>query len=120
MDRIFELLVDPLGLPISVLWEYGILYLLELTGLIAGWKRFPGGRFGAFIHWSICLLAFFAIWAVSYALIAAAQWIITHWMLVVSVIITATIVCFAAYIMIKGYYCNAIRDEQYKHWEVTL
>lgn len=76
---LFTLLTDPLGLPISPLWEYVILLIVgEIVHEIA-WSVSPGGTFGSLIYWVTKLLAFVAIWAVLYAVIAAIQFIIAYW-----------------------------------------
>lgn len=55
---IFELLTDPLGLPINDLWEYLILLIIGAISFSVGWEVSPGGRFGSIIHWCVRLIAF--------------------------------------------------------------
>lgn len=76
---LFTLLTDPLGLPISPLWEYVILLIVgEIVHEIA-WGVSPGGRFGSLIYWVTKLISFVLIWSVLYAIIATVQFIIAHW-----------------------------------------
>lgn len=75
----YTLLTDPLGLPIEPLWEYVILWAMgEIVHAIA-WRASPGGTFGSLIYWVTKLIAFVAIWVVLYAIIAAVQFVIAHW-----------------------------------------
>ena len=74
----YTLLTDPLGLPIAPLWEYVILWAMgEIVHAIA-WRASPGGAFGSLIYWVTKLIAFVAIWAVLYAIIATAQFVIAY------------------------------------------
>ena len=95
----YTLLTDPLGLPIEPLWEYVILLIVgEIVHEIA-WSASPGGTFGSLIYWVTKLIAFVAIWAVLYAIIAAVQFIITHWIWFATgaAIIVATVIAFATW-----------------------
>lgn len=83
---IFDLITDPLALPISPLWEYLILLVLgEIAFRIAG-EASPGGFGGSAIHWFVRAIAFVAMWAVAYAVIAAAKFVIAHWIPIVCII----------------------------------
>ena len=93
------MLTDPLGLPIEPLWEYVILLIVgEIVHEIA-WRASPGGTFGSLIYWVTKLIAFVAICAVLYAIIAAVQFIITHWIWFATgaAIIVATVIAFATW-----------------------
>ena len=93
----YTLLADPLGLPIGPLWEYVILLIVgEIVHEIA-WNASPGGTFGSLIYWVTKLLAFVLIWAVIYAIIAAVQFVIAHW---IWFVIGATILIALAVIVI--------------------
>ena len=75
----YTLLTDPLGLPIDPLWEYIILLVVgEVVHEIA-FHVSPGGKLGSLIYWVTKLIAFAAIWAVLYAIIAIIKFIIAHW-----------------------------------------
>ena len=86
---IFDILTDPLSLPINALWEYLILAVIGMLAFAIGWEVSPGGIFGAIIHWTVRLLAFFALWAITYAVIATVQWIIRYWLLTVGILAIA-------------------------------
>lgn len=95
----YTLLTDPLGLPIEPLWEYVILLIVgEIVHEIA-WSTSPGGTFGSLIYWVTKLIAFVAIWAVLYAIIATVQFVIAHWIwfAIGAAIITALVIAFATW-----------------------
>ncbi len=89
---IFDILTDPLGLPVNDLWEYGILSVIALVAFGVGWRVSSGGVFGSIMHWVARLLAFFVLWAVAYVLLAAVQWVIAHMALVCGTIMMAVAV----------------------------
>lgn len=79
MNILYEILTSPLGLPISPVWEYVILFVVgEIVHEIA-WNVSPGGRFGSLIYWVTKLIVFVLIWAVLYGIIKAVQFVIAHW-----------------------------------------
>ena len=79
LKLLYTLLTDPLGLPIEPIWEYIILLVIgEIVHEIAFYVS-PGGTFGSLIYWVTKLIAFAAIWAVLYAIIAIIKFIIAHW-----------------------------------------
>lgn len=67
---IFELLTNPLGLPISALYEYLILLILNEIAFQIAWNTSPGGRFGWEIHWAVRIPAFIILWAIIYFLLS--------------------------------------------------
>lgn len=77
---IYEILVNPLGLPIEPIWEYIILLVTgEIAHELAYWIS-PGEKvFGSLIYWISKLLVFVAVWAILYGIIAAIQFVIAHW-----------------------------------------
>ena len=75
----YTLFTDPLGLPIEPLWEYIILLIVGKVVHKIAWNVSPGGTFGSLIYWGTKLIAFVAIWAVLYAVIAVIKFIIAHW-----------------------------------------
>ena len=80
----FELLTDPLGLPIDWIYEYIIL------GVIYG--RFSGSLF----HWIIRLFAFCLLWAITYGVIWIGKRIIENWQIILMFaicIIGTAIIC---------------------------
>lgn len=75
----YELLTNPLGLPLEPLWEYIILLAVgEVVHEIA-FHISPGGEFGSPIYWFTKAVSCFVVWAVLYVLIASIQFIIAHW-----------------------------------------
>lgn len=93
---IFELLTDPLGLPVNDLWEYAVLAVIGILTFGVGWQVPSSRMFGYMIHWVARLLAFFVLWAVAYILLAALQWVIAHLMLVCGTVIMAVAVIIIA------------------------
>lgn len=83
---IFEFLTDPLGLPISPLWEYVILLVLNEIAFQIAWNASPGGRGGAEIHWAVRIPAFIVLWAIVYGIIAVVKWVCRNWVLVLSIL----------------------------------
>lgn len=100
---VFELLTDPLGLPINALWEYLILLIIGAISFSVGWEVSPGGRFGSLIHWGARLIAFFTLWAITYGVISAFQWIIAHWLMCVAVLVGITVVIIAVILIRKSF-----------------
>lgn len=79
LKLLYTLLTDPLGLPIDSVWEYIILLAIGEIGHEIAWYVSPGGRFGSLIYWGTKLIAFVAIWAILYVVIAAVKFIIAYW-----------------------------------------
>lgn len=75
---IFDRITDPLGLPISPLWEYIILLVLGEIAFCIAWEASPGGFGGSAIHWFVHIITYVAIWAAAYAVIATAKFVIAH------------------------------------------
>lgn len=92
VNFIFDVLKDPLGLPVHDLWEYGILALIGIAAFAVGWEVSSGGTFGWIMYWVARLLAFFVLWAVAYILLAAVQWVLAHLVLVCGTILMAVAV----------------------------
>lgn len=83
---IFELVTNPLGLPIK--WHYEVL-VLALIGAVAFRVAFDEVKFlyhgfisgkeaGSFFHWLIRTIVFVAIWAVTYGVIWIGKLIWKH------------------------------------------
>lgn len=83
---IFTLLTDPLGLPLSSIWEYVILAVISQVAYKIAWAYSSGGTFGSEIHWFVRVIAFCTIWAITYGTIWAYKWSIANWALVVCII----------------------------------
>ena len=91
---IFEILTDPLGLPIEWYWEYLILAVIGAIAYAVACRcvgdMYSGGRIygsisGSFFHWLIRLILFVALWAVTYGIIAAVKWLTDNWVLVLCI-----------------------------------
>ncbi len=83
---IFELITDPLGLPINPIWEYVILLALNEIAFQIAWNASPGGKWGSEIHWAVRIPMFIVLLAITYAIIVAVKWIFANWILVISII----------------------------------
>ena len=100
---IFELLTDPLGLPINAVWEYLVLLIIGAISFSVGWEVSPGGRLGSVIHWCVRLIAFLVLWAITYGAISAFQWFIAHWLVRVAVLVVITVVIIAVILVRKRF-----------------
>ena len=83
---IFEIITDPLGLPIPVIWEYVILFLLNEIAFRIAWNASPGGKWGSEIHWAIRIPTFIVLWGITYGVINIVKWLWTNWVLVLSIL----------------------------------
>ena len=84
---LFEILTDPLGLPINALWEYLIIAIINAVAFKIAWDASPGGTFGSAIHWGVRLIAFVIIWAITYGVIALAKWIFANWIIALCIVV---------------------------------
>ena len=84
---LFEILTDPLGLPINALWEYLIIAIINVVAFKIAWDTSPGGTFGSAIHWTVRLIVFVIIWAITYGVIALAKWIFANWVIALCILI---------------------------------
>lgn len=77
---IYEILINPLGLPIETGLEYLIIFAIgEVSHELAYWLS-PGGKdFGSFAYWASKLVVFVVIWALLYVIILAIQFIVSNW-----------------------------------------
>lgn len=92
---LFEILTEPLGLPIEWYYEYVILAVVGFIAYIIAF-RCVGSMYnegfitsrgsGSFFHWLIRLIFFVIIWAVTYSVIAFVKWLCANWILVLSVL----------------------------------
>ena len=90
---LYELLIDPLGLPISPIWEYIIILIIGEVAHEVAYSCSPGGRFGSLIYWVTKLLTFVLVWSILYFMISATQFILLHWIwFVISGIILIVII----------------------------
>ncbi len=75
---VFEFLTDPLGLPIPYIYEYIILAVIgffayvisyNLVGKLYNNDLIAGKMLGKIFHWSIRIVVFVILWAISYGVI---------------------------------------------------
>lgn len=88
---LFDILIDPLGLPIEWYWEYLILAIIGAVVYGVAY-RFVGDMYhigaidsrmgGSFLHWLIRFILFAALWAITYGVIVAVRWLTANWFLV--------------------------------------
>lgn len=90
---LFDLLTNPLGLPINAIWEYLILAVIGAVAFTIGWAVSDGGEFGSFIHWVVRLIAFVVLWAITYGIIALIKWIFANWVLILCILGGIAVIC---------------------------
>ena len=103
---IFDMVTDPLSLPINPLYEWAILLIIgeiayrfafRTVGDMYDSGEVSGSFLGSLFHWIIRFLIFAAVWLVAYSVIAVGQWIAAHWIIVASaagtLALAITIVC---------------------------
>ena len=92
---IFDLLTDPLGLPIEWYWEYIVLLVIGAVAYAVAYRcvgdMYSGGMIdgstsGSFFHWLIRLILFVIPWAVTYGIIGVVKWLTDNWVLVLSIL----------------------------------
>lgn len=88
LSFIFDRLTDPLGLPISVVWEYVILLALNGVAYIIAYSavgdmyrsgNISSSTAGSVVHWVIRFIVFIIIWAIAYTVIWSVKFITAHW-----------------------------------------
>lgn len=110
----FELLTEPLGLPIEWYYEYIILAVIGVIAYGIAYSKvgnmyrggFIDGRTsGSFFHWLIRLIIFALLWVVTYGVIWLGKLIITNWQSILiaggSIIGIATICAITVFIVRK-------------------
>lgn len=83
---IFTLLTHPLGLPISPIWEYAILAVINEIAFRIAWQTSPGGTWGSEIHWAVRIPTFFIMWVITYGIIWTIKWLFINWVFVLSIL----------------------------------
>lgn len=92
---IFDILTDPLGLPIEWYWEYLILAVINAVAYMVAYRcvgdMYSGGMLdgsvsGSFFHWLIRVMLFVVLWAITYGIIVAVKWLTDNWMLVLCIL----------------------------------
>lgn len=118
----FELLTEPLGLPIEWYYEYIILAVIGVIAYSIAYSKvgdmyrdglIDGRTSGSFFHWLIRLIIFALLWAVTYGVIWVGKIIIANWQVVliglgiVVALIVLTIFCVKKYRKSKAVSNNA-------------
>lgn len=110
---IFDILTEPLGLPIEWYWEYIILAVIEMTAYHLAYNKvgdfyanglISGSGAGSFFHWVIRLVYFIVIWAIIYFVIAVGKFIMANWQLIVLIfacVIGTVILCVAVVMLMR-------------------
>lgn len=101
---IYDLITDPLGLPIEWYYEWLILLIIDRIAYLVAYDQvgmlYHGGAIsgkssGSFFHWIIRAFLFLIMWAVVYATICLGKFVISHKLevgIVVAVVIGLIIV----------------------------
>ena len=92
---LFDLLTDPLGLPIEWYYEYLILAAIGAIAYGVAYRcvgdmyrcgAIDGRTSGSFFHWLIRLILFAALWAVTYGVIVTVRWLTANWVMVLCIL----------------------------------
>lgn len=84
---IFDLITEPLGLPIEWNYEWIILLVIgeiayhvayDKVGALYHSGSISGRAAGSFVHWIIRTVVFVAVWAVTYGVIWIGKFVMTH------------------------------------------
>lgn len=92
---LFDLLTDPLGLPIEWYYEYLILAVIGAVAYGIAYRcvgdmyhmgAIDGRTSGSFFHWLIRFILFAALWALTYGTIVAVRWMTENWVVVLCIL----------------------------------
>ena len=92
---LFDLLTDPLDLPIEWYYEYLILAVIGAIAYGIAYRcvgdmyhsgAIDGRTSGSFFHWLIRFILFAALWAVTYGVIVAVRWLTENWVMVLCIL----------------------------------
>ena len=92
---LFDLLTDPLGLPIEWYYEYLILAVIGAVAFGIAYRcvgdmyhmgAIDGRTSGSFFHWLIRFILLVALWAVTYGVIVAVRWLTANWVMVLCIL----------------------------------
>lgn len=123
MSFLFDRLTDPLSLPLPALEQYAVLAAIGLLAYVIAYQR-VGSMYrrhsidtrlaGSILHWLIRLIAFVAIWAVTYIAIIVGRFVLAHWV----PILVAMCVLLGLGVAIWLYYrkrTENVRNEEQRH-----
>lgn len=97
-----EMIPAPLGLQMHGFWQYAILAAVALAVFTAGRQPLERQPEAWIARGILRLPVFVAIWIGMYALLAAAQWVLLHWVTALGIGAVAVIVMFVAWITVQG------------------
>lgn len=92
---IFNLITEPLGLPIAWYWEWLIMLVIGaiafalaygIVGIMYDNGEISGRSAGSICHWAIRIICFLVLLAIAYGIIAFVKWLFDNWIIVVSVL----------------------------------
>lgn len=113
---IFDMAIDPLGLPVEWYWEWLILGVIEFAAYIIAYRSVGnlysdgwiyGRTAGSILHWLIRFVVFVLIWAMSYGVIWFAKLFIAHWIIIVSIL--GGLLTLVAIVFIATHHCKGER-----------
>lgn len=111
---LFDLFIDPLGLPIEWYYEYLILAVIGAVAYGIAYRcvgdmyhmgAIDGRTSGSFFHWFIRLILFVVLWAVTYGVIVAVRWLTANWVMVLCIlggIVAVTCIALTVTIFIRN------------------
>ena len=97
---IFNILTDPLGLPVPLYWEWIILFFIgEISyrvayikvGFLYRYDFISGRQQGSLLHWGIRLICYLVIWGITRAIIIIFRFIMSHIFILTGMLIMAII-----------------------------
>lgn len=104
LKPIFDLLTDPLQLPLPVVWDYIIMIILGVIAFKIAWnivdKLEIGGTLGSIIHWTVRFVVLVAEWAIVTAMIKCYGWIVSHWILIAIIIAAIVMLIILTYLFL--------------------
>lgn len=115
MKFIFNILTEPLGLPIPCYLEYLILGVIGIISYKFAYKKvgdmygnqvISGAMAGSFFHWIIRLALFVLLWAAIYGVIYGVKLLIKHWVVISLVAGSISLCWIIAYTIIKIIRCK--------------
>ena len=108
VETFFDLLTDPLGLPIEWYKEYIILAVVGVVAYALAYRcvgelydsgSINGRGIGSFLHWLFRLVFFAVMWAITYGTIVVGKWVIAHWVAVVVTLAVLIILSVSLYVV---------------------
>ena len=114
---IFDLITEPLGLPIEWYYEWIILLVLgeiaycvayDEVGVLYHSGSISGRSAGSFFHWIIRTVVFVAMWAITYGVIWIGKFVMAHKVQVTISICSIVAVVIAVKLLARAKECNEL------------